>query len=66
MDIQNRRLNSVTRRNILRQLGGAAAALLSGRAWAQAVTMLPLPGKAVTGALFTQLLPFYDERAVAL
>jgi hypothetical protein len=42
--IQDQRLRSVTRRSILRQLGGAGAALASSRAWAQAVTTLSLPG----------------------
>jgi DMSO/TMAO reductase YedYZ molybdopterin-dependent catalytic subunit len=52
--IQDRRLSSMTRRSIFRLLGGASAALVSGRAWAQAVTMLPLPGgpgeRVLTGA----------------
>ena len=54
MGIQDQLLRSVTRRSILRQLGGAGAALVSGRTWAQAVTTLPLPGgpgeRVLTGA----------------
>jgi DMSO/TMAO reductase YedYZ molybdopterin-dependent catalytic subunit len=54
MSIQDRLLSSSTRRSMLQQLGGAGAALLSSRAWGQAVTTLPLPGgpgeRVLTGA----------------